>query len=222
MARTRRAMLAEHGGYQGYMILLDRLEYRATGGQNGYSWEADGWYGGDYDRLWVKTEGEGEFGRRPEATEIQALYSRAINPWFNFQGGVRYDARPGNDLAHLAIGVEGLAPYWFEVDAALFLSNRGDLTGRLEMTYDQRITNRLVLQPRAEFELAAQDVPEIGLTAGLSTIEAGLRLRYEIRPEWAPYLGISYERDKAESTALGHPGTDQDRWAALIGIRAWF
>jgi copper resistance protein B len=216
-------LIAEHGGYTGYMVLLDRTEYRAMDGRDGYAWDWESWYGGDYDRLWVKTEGEGEFGRAIEAAEVQALYSRAISPWYNLQAGVRYDVRPKPDRAHLVLGVQGLAPYWFEVDAAAFLSTKGDLTGRIEAEYDQRITNRLILQPRVEFDLAAQDVPELGIGAGLSSVEAGLRLRYEIKREFAPYVGVQYERRIGDSARFARAaGEDVGGWSFLLGWRSWF
>lgn len=223
MAAKRAVMLAEHGGYTGHMILLDRLEYRPARANDGYVWDGEGWYGSDYDRLWVKTEGEGAFGGRLESAEIQALYSRAIDPWFNLQAGVRYDIRPRPDRTYLAVGIQGLAHYWFNVDGALFLSDKGDLTARLEAEYDQRITNRLILQPRAELALAMQDVPERGIGAGLSSIETGLRLRYEIKREFAPYIGVTYERRVGDSVRFARTaGEDVGQLAALIGLRAWF
>jgi copper resistance protein B len=203
--------------------MADRLEYRVRDGRDGYAWEGDAWYGGDYNKLWFKTEGEGEFGEGVEGAEIQALFTRALDPWFNLQAGVRYDIRPKPDRAHLALGVLGLAPYWFEVDGALFLSEKGDLTARFEAEYDQRITNRLILQPRVEAELVAQDVRELGLGSGLSSLEAGLRLRYEIRREFAPYAGVKYERrfgDTARSARA--EGEGAGGWSLLLGIRAWF
>lgn len=224
MARKRQEeLIDEHGGYTGYMVLFDRLEYRGVDGRDGYAWDAEGWYGGDYDRLWIKTEGEGEFGGALESAEVQALYSRAIGPWFNLQAGVRYDFRPKPDRGHLVLGVQGLAPYWFEIDAAAFLSEKGDLTARFEAEYDQRITNRLILQPRVEFDLAAQDVPELGVGAGLSTVEAGLRLRYEIKREFAPYVGVQYERRLGDTADFARAaGEDVGGWAFLVGLRSWF
>lgn len=224
MAEKRtKHLIAEHGGYTGYMVLLDQLEVRVQDGRDGYAWEGDGWYGGDYDRLWLKSEGEGEFGGPLESAEVQALYSRALNPWFNLQTGVRYDIRPRPDRAHLVVGVQGLAPYWFEVDGALFLSDEGDLTARLEAEYDQRITNRLILQPRVELELGAQDVPELGAGSGLSSAEAGLRLRYEIKREFAPYIGVEYERRFGDTARFARAeGEKPGGWAFLIGLRSWF
>ena len=224
MAQKREEeLISEHGGYTGYMVLLDQFEARVQDGRDGYAWEGDAWYGGDYNRLWVKTEGEGEFGGSLESAEVQALYSRAIDPWFNLQAGLRYDIRPKPDRAHLVVGVQGLAPYWFEVDAAAFLSEKGDLTGRFEAEYDQRITNRLILQPRLEIELAAQDVPELGIGSGLSSAEAGLRLRYEIKREFAPYIGVEYERRFGDTARFARAeGEDVGGWAFMVGLRSWF
>lgn len=223
MAPVRAAIYAEHGSMRTSKPMLDRLEYRAMKGRNGYIWDGEGWYGGDYDRLWVKSEGGGSFGARLESAEIQALWSRAIDPWFNLQAGIRYDTGSRPDRTHLAIGVQGLAPYFFEIDAAWFLSDRGDLTARMEAEYDQRITNQLILQPRAEIELAAQNIRSAGVGAGLSSIEAGLRLRYEFVPEFAPYIGVEYERRLGKTADLARATGDGVGSVAFVaGVRAWF
>ncbi len=196
-------------------------------------WEGQGWYGGDYDRLSIKSRGEGGFGRSLDTVEVQALWSHAIDPWFNLETGLRYDARPDPRRAHLVIGVQGLAPYLFEVDAAAFLSNRGKLNGdavalealtaRLEAEYDQRITRRLILQPRGEINLAAQDDRSIGVGSGLSSIEAGLRLRYEIVPEFAPYFGAEYERRLGSTADFARRAGEGAGGGRLVaGVRAWF
>jgi copper resistance protein B len=223
MAPVRRAVYAEHGGMRSGKLLVDRLEYRAQDGHDGYAWEGEAWYGGDYDRLWLKSEGEGGFGEALESAEIQALWSHALDPWFNLQTGIRYDLRPRPDRAHLAVGIQGLAPYWFEVDVAAFLSDRGDLTARVEAEYDQRITNRLIAQPRAEIELSAQEVPAIGLGAGVSSIEAGVRLRYEFVPEFAPYVGVDYERSFGDTAGFARAAGERvGGWTFVAGLRAWF
>ena len=223
MAEKRaQKLVSEHGGFTGSNLLIDRLEARVQDGADGYAWDVQGWYGGDYDKFWLKTEGEGAFGEAVEAAEVQALYSRALDPWFNLQAGVRYDVRPRPDRAHLVLGIEGLAPYWFEVDGAFFLSDKGELSARLEGEYDQRITNRLILQPSVELEISAEDVPELGIGAGLSSVEAGLRLRYEIVPEIAPYVGAEYHRRLGDSADFARAaGEEVGGWALLLGLRFW-
>lgn len=222
-AKRQSALIAEHGGMTTGRVLIDRLELLARKGRDGYAWEGDAWFGSDYDKLWFKTEGEGDVGGRLEAAEVQALWSRAIRPFFDFQLGVRHDIRPRPDRTHLAVGIQGLAPYWFEIDAAAFLSTKGDLTARFEAEYDQRITNRLFIQPRVEFDLAAQDVPELGVGSGLSSAELGLRLRYQFVPEFAPYVGVGYERRFGDTARFARAdGEDVGGWSLLLGLRAWF
>ena len=222
-ARARDQFRDEHGNIVTSKIMIDRLEAKIRDGRDGYSWDGEAWYGGDIDKLWVKSEGEGDFGSSPETAEVQALWSHAIDPWFNLQAGVRYDFQPDPERAHLVLGVQGLARYWFELDGALFLSDEGDLTARFEAEYDQRITQRLILQPRVEFDLAAQDVPEIGIGSGVSTAEAGLRLRYEIVPEFAPYVGVQYERAFGDTRDYRRAaGEDTGGLSVLIGVRSWF
>ena len=223
MASARAAMIAEGGGMTYSQWMLDRLEYRAGKGADGYAWEGEGWIGGDINRFAVKSEGEGTVGGSLERAEVQALYSRAIDPWFNLQAGVRQDFGEGPDRSYAVIGIDGLAPYWFEVGAEAFLSTRGDAHLRLEASYDQRITQRLILQPAAEFNLAAQDVPELGIGAGPSDIELGLRLRYEIAREFAPYVGVNWERKLGDTADHARAAGDRPSATSLvIGLRAWF
>lgn len=222
--RKRQArLIAEHGGYVTGMFLADQLEYRARDGSDGYVWDVQAWYGGDYDKLWLKSEGEGAFSESPEEVEVQALYSRAIDPWLNLQAGVRHDFRPNPERTHLVLGIEGLAPYWFEIGGSLFLSDKGELAARFEAEYDQRITQKLILQPAVELDLSAEDVPELGIGSGLSTAEMGLRLRYEFVPEFAPYIGVEYERAFGDTADFRRSdGGDIGGWSVLLGIRSWF
>jgi copper resistance protein B len=223
MADAREELRREHGSIVTSKFLIDQLETRIRNGRDGYFLNAEAWYGGDINKLWLKTEIEGEFGHGPEQTEVQALYSRAIDPWWNLQAGVRYDFRPDPERAYLVLGIEGLAPYWFEVDAAAFVSNKGDVSARLEVENDLRLTQKLILQPRIEMDLAAQDVPEIGVGSGLSSAEAGLRLRYEIKREFAPYVGVAYERAFGDTADFRRAGGDKaGGWNFLVGVRAWF
>jgi copper resistance protein B len=222
MAPTRVELARENGGFAGSTIMLDRLEARVGKGSDAYLWDGQGWTGNDTDKLWIKSEGEGAFGDKIEDAEMQALWSHAIGPWFDVQAGVRYTIEPVA-RPHLALGVQGLAPYMFDVDAAAFLSDKGDLTARIEAEYDQRLTQRLILQPRVEFDIAAQDIPEFGIGSGPSKLEAGLRLRYEIVREFAPYVGVEWERKvggTADAARLA--GDDPSRVFLVIGVRAWF
>lgn len=221
MAQAREELRHEHGAMTASKFLLERLEAR-VGEEDGWLLDAQAWWGGDIDKLWLKSEGEGTFGERIEV-EVQALWSHAIDPWFDLQAGVRQDVRPGPDRTHLVLGLQGLAPYWFEVDGALFLSDEGELTARLEAEYDLRITQPLILQPRVEIELSAQDVPELGLGAGLGHAAAGVRLRYEVEPEFAPYVGLEYERAFGDTADFARAsGEEAGGWALLMGVRAWF
>ena len=223
MAPARERMHHEHGGMRLHQILFNLAEVQVRRGREGYRWDGEGWWGGDINRVVVKSEGEARFGRRVEVAEVQFLYSRAIGPYYDLQSGVRQDLGAGVRRTYASIGVEGLAPYWFETGGTLFVSDEGDVLARAEAWYDQRITQRLVLQPRVELNLAAQDVPEQRIGKGLSTAELGLRLRYEIRREFAPYLGISWDRkvgrtaDYARRYGDGRGGT-----AAVFGVRGWF
>ncbi len=224
MAPSRAQLARENGGMKTGMVLIERLEARipAEGGETGYVWDAQGWYGGDINRFVLKTEGEGELSGELEDAEVQALYSRAIGAFWDVQAGVRIDPEP-DTRTHLVLGVQGLAPYMFHVDAALFLSDRGDLTTRIEAEYDQRITQQLILQPRIEVEAAARDIPERGLAAGITKVEPGVRLRYEIVPEFAPYVGLEYEAKTFATADLARAeGEDPTGLKFLIGLRAWF
>lgn len=223
MGPARAQLRDEHGNIVMSKILIDQLEAQIRDGKDGYKWDGQAWYGGDIDKFWVKAEGEGAFGASPEQVEVQALWSHAIDPWFDLQAGARYDFRPDPERAYLVLGVQGLAPYWFEVDAAAFISDKGDISARFEAEYDLRFTQKLILQPRVEFDLALQDVPEIGVGSGLSTAEAGVRLRYEIMPEFAPYIGLEYQRAFGDTRDYRRlTGEDTGGIGFMVGIRTWF
>ena len=223
MAAARNRLRAEEGALMHYLFLADRLETAFGDGDERYAWDIEGWYGGDIHRMWLKSEGEGEPGGRIEDAEIQALYSQAISPFFDARFGIRHDVRPDPDRSYLAGGIHGLMPFVFEVDAALFLSEKGDLSGRVEAEYDLQIAQRLVLQPRIELEFAAQAASELGIGSGLNSIEAGLRLRYEIRREIAPYVGIAWERKLGETADFALlSGEDERSLQLVVGARFWF
>lgn len=223
MADARRQLRAEEGGARNSFVLADRLEAAFADGDAGYTWDAQGWYGGDIHKLWLKSEGAGEGGDGADSAEIQALYSRAISPFFDAQVGIRHDVRPEPDRSYLVAGMQGLLPYVFELDAALFLSDEGDLSGRVESEYDLQITQRLILQPRLEIDFAAQEVPELGIGTGLGSFEAGLRLRFELRREIAPYFGIAWERKLGDTAVFARAAGEQRSNVYLVlGARSWF
>jgi copper resistance protein B len=222
MAASREDLRRTHGDFPVFWFQGDRIEAQVRQGEDLYLWDIQGYYGTPTERLWFKSEGEGAFGSKPEYAEVQALYARAFAPFWDVQAGVRHDIA-GPDTTHAVIGVQGLAPYMFEVDAALFLSHRGDVTARIEAEFDQRITQRLILQPRVEANLSAQDIPELGIGAGLDQIEVGARLRYEIRREFAPYIGVEQSWRTGQGADFARlRGEDPSATSLVAGIRFWF
>lgn len=223
MERVRADLHKEHGGGTFHQVMFNLAEYQARKGGDGLRWDGEAWLGGDINRLVLKSEGEGAFHGGVDSAEIQALYSRAIDPYWNVQAGVRHDFQPNPSRTYATISIEGLAPYWFEIEAALFLSDKGDVLARAEGYYDQRITQRLILQPRVELNFAAQDVSENRIGSGLSNAELGLRLRYEIRREFAPYVGISHERKVGDTARYARAGGEGIQSTSFVlGIRTWF
>ena len=224
MAASRRALVRDNGDVRTTAVIIDRLEAGVGGDDETWLWDAQGWSGGDINRFWWKSEGKGDFDGGLEEAELQALYSRAVTPFWDVQAGVRQDFRPdGEDTTHLVLGLQGLAPYWWEVDAAAFLSTGGDLTARVEAEYDQRITQRLILQPRLEIDLSASDVPELEIGSGLSSVEAGLRLRYEFRKEFAPYVGLEWSRSFGDTADyIEARGGEAEDTRFVVGLKAWF
>lgn len=221
MRPSRRALQQMHGDYPLLWLQADRFETQIGDGADGYLWDVQGYYGGPTNRFWFKSEGEGGFGKPIDDAEFQVLYAQAIAPFFDVQAGLRHDVT-GPDTTYAVLGIQGLAPYMFELDAALFLSHRGDLTARVEAELDQRITQRLIVQPRAELNLSAQDVPQLGIGAGLDSIEIGVRLRYEIVREFAPYVGV--EQQWRTGRGAGYARAAGDGPSAtkfIIGVRLW-
>ena len=205
-----------------YFVLFDQLEWQLGDGPNGLSWDNKGWIGGDVNRFWFRTEGEGADGDLEDA-QAHALYGRAIAPWWDLVVGVRQDVRPGPAQTWAAVGIQGLAPYWFEVEATAYVGESGRTHFRFEAEYELLLTNRLVLQPLAEIEIYGKSDPVHGIGAGLSELDAGFRLRYELRREFAPYVGVTWNRkffgtaDFAEAAGEGARST-----RLALGVRMWF
>lgn len=211
-----------------WFLIFNNLEYQTNGEERPVAWEQEGWIGTDYNRIWLKTEGErATDGSGIGELEIQAVYSRLVSAFFELQAGVRYDRRigPGPDRsrAHLVVGYQGLAPYWFEVEPMLFISDGGDVSARLEASYDMLFTQRLILQPDVEINLAAQTVEEWGVGSGLSDVSFDLRLRYEIRHELAPYIGVGWSQKFGRTAELARAeGENVANLAFVAGLRLWF
>lgn len=221
MRESREVLAREHGGMDVFWLQGDRIELGFGKGRDTYLWDVQGYYGGDIDKFWFKSEGKGPFGGKIEDAEVQGLWSHAITPWFDLQAGLRQDLT-GPSRTHAVFGVQGLAPYFFEIDAAAFLSTKGELTARLEAELDQRVTQRLILQPRAELSLSAQDIPELGIGAGLDRFSLGLRLRYEITREFAPYVGIEQQWALGQSADFARAeGEPRSSTRLLLGLRFW-
>ena len=204
-------------------VQVEQAEYRySDDDEESFNWDAQAWIGGDLNKLLLKTTGEWTLGDDVEQAETQALYSRQISDFFDAVAGVRYDLEP-ESLAFGVIGVQGLAPYLFEVDAALFISEDADVTGRFEAEYEILVTQKLVLQPSFETNVGFEEVDGSGLGFAFDDVELGLRLRYEISREIAPYVGVSWERALGDAAdALDDAGEDVDSLAGVAGIRFWF
>lgn len=203
-------------------VLVDQLEQRWQDGEESVDWSAQAWYGGDYHKLWLKTEGEYRDDEIEEA-EVQLLYSRLISHFWDVQAGVRRDFRPEPARSYGVIGLQGLAPGLFELDLQGFLSTEGDVSARVEAEYDLLITQRLILQPALEINAAAQTVEELGIGSGINDVELGLRLRYEIKREFSPYIGVSWNKKLGNTADIAHrEGESTDDFAIVAGLRVWF
>ena len=157
-----------------------------------------------------------------EEAEVQVLWSRAISPYFDFQTGIRYDFEP-EGRAHGVIGLQGMAPYRFEIDTAAFLSDQGDMTASLEVEYEFALSQRLHLHPRVELGWSAQESNDLGLGEGFTNGEAGLRLSYDIIREFAPYIGVEWSGAFGETEdLLSAAGEKTDKTVFLIGVKTWF
>lgn len=223
MAAARHHLRHHHGGTRFTYFEAERLEFRRADGESEFLWDAQGWHGGDVNRFWVKTEGEAGLDGGGAHGEVQALYSRAVTRFFDLQAGVRRDIGEGPNRTHAVLGVQGMLPYLFEIDAALFVSGHGDATARIEGEYEFFLTQRLIFQPRTELSFAAQDIPALGIGAGLSSAAVGARLRYEIVREVAPYVGVEWTRKTGASADYARAaGDDPAALAFVAGLRLWF
>ncbi|MFZ7125528.1 MAG: copper resistance protein B [Desulfobacterales bacterium] len=202
----------------------DRLEYQSREGGPVLLWDVEGWVGRDFNKLYLESEGVWSIDDEEVAeAEVELLYGRTITSFWDLRVGVRHDFRPDPDRTFAALGVQGMAPYRFEVDATAYVSEDGDVSAGLEVEYDLLLSQRLILQPRLETGIAVQEVEEYGVGQGFTDIELGLRLHYEIRREFAPYIGVSWSRKLGETADLTEAeGGDIETTSFVAGVRFWF
>jgi copper resistance protein B len=205
-----------------YMLKIDKLEARKTDDGTLGAWDGYLWIGKDLNKAWIKTKGE-RTSQTTEVTEIQLLYSRAIDTNWDLQLGGRHDTYPDTERTWATIGLNGIAPYWFEIDAALFVEESGQKSLRFEAEYEFMLTQKWVLYPEIEVNWFSEDDDELGIGSGLAGVEAGLRLRYEITRQFAPYVGVNYERLLGNTEDIAQAAGEVTSETQLVaGLRFWF
>jgi copper resistance protein B len=207
--------------------LFDLIEYQRIRDVNAVRWDALAWIGGDTRRIWLKSEGQLYPSTQAGGeADVQALYGVLIAPFFDLQAGLRYEKhyeRNNPSRVFAVVGLQGLAPYRFEIEPTLFVSNKGKVSGRFTAAYDVLLTQRLILQLRVETEFAFQKDEEFGVDSGFNDAEFGLRLRYEVRRELAPYAGLSYrESFGATRSRVLREGGAPNELQLVAGVRVWF
>jgi copper resistance protein B len=201
--------------------ILEQFEGRANGSSVDFRYDGQAWYGTDDDKVLIKSEGQTGLGGKFTDGQHELLYDRAVSTYFDLQAGVRLDLDSGPARAWAALGIQGLAIDFFEVEATAYVSDRG-VAGRLKGSYDLPFTQRLILQPEAEINFYSAADKARGNVAGLSDIDAGLRLRYEFTRKFAPYLGVSYQGRFGQSRFGETDCRDSKSDVRLaFGIRAW-
>jgi copper resistance protein B len=205
-----------------YMLKIDKLEARNTDDGTLGAWEGYLWIGKDLNKAWIKTRGE-RTSETTEVAEIQLLYSRAIDANWDLQLGGRHDRYPDTERNWATIGFNGISPYWFEIDTALFVGENGQKSLRFEAEYEFMLTQKWVLAPEIEVNWFSEDDDELGIGSGLAGVEAGLRLRYEITRQFAPYVGVNYERLLGDTEDIAEAaGEDTSETQLVAGLQFWF
>ena len=212
----------EHAPEVNFRVLFNRFEWQDADSGSAFAWENRTWVGSDLNRLWIRSAGERIAGTTHSA-DVELLYGRSVGAWWDVVGGLRHDFKPGSSRTRAAFGVQGLAPYWFEVSATAYLGEDGHVAASVEVEYELLLTNRLILQPVLELELHGTDEPERRIGSGLSSAEAGVRLRYEVSRKFAPYVGVTTERLYGETARLHRQAGGDARETRLVaGVRWWF
>ncbi|KRD39742.1 copper resistance protein CopB [Lysobacter sp. Root916] len=203
-------------------VLFDRLEVGDTDHGRSEAWEATAWFGSDLNRVWLRSEGERE-GGATAAADLEVLYGRSVTPWWDVVVGLKHDFKPGRSQDWLAVGVQGMSPYKFEVQATAYVGASGRVAANVEAEYDVLLTNRLILQPLVELDFNGSQDTRRGIGSGLSTLEAGLRLRYEFSRRFAPYVGVVHERSFGNTAELRRDeGEAREDTRVVAGVRIWF
>jgi len=201
--------------------LFDQFEAR-IGTEDSFRWDGEAWVGTDTNRLWLKSEGTVTKGQVGDGSH-QALYDRPISTYFDVQAGIRYDIDSGPSRGWAALGIQGLAPQWFDVALTAYASDSGHFAARLETFYELLLTNRLILEPQIELNFYSKSDPGRGTGSGLSDLDAGLRLRYEFTRKFAPYIGVVFEDKFGGSAAFARrQGETVNDVRFAVGIRSWF
>jgi copper resistance protein B len=204
-----------------YHLLFDQLEGHTNGPNNEFRWDGEGWVGLDMNKLWFKSEGFVEHGRMSDGDQ-EVLYDRPIPRlrYFDLQVGARYDLDSDPGRTWGAIGIEGLAPYFFEFAPTFYFSNRDFFASRIEGSYDILVTNRLIVQPQFELNFYSKSNPSRGIGSGLSELDTGLRIRYEISRKFAPYIGFAYTGNFGETAKFTREGGGNPGF--IFGVRLWY
>ena len=203
-------------------IMIEQLETRITDGDDPTVLEGTVWIGKDLEKLVIKIDAE-QVKNETEELELQALYSRAVDPYWDFQIGIRQDQKPAPNKNWLALGFQGVAPYWFEIDSTLFIGEKDQVGLRFTAEYEWMITQRWVLAPEAVINIHSKDEEARGIGSGLSNTQVGLRLRYEVRREFAPYIGINWSNKYGNTATFAkNEGEEVSSTQIVAGIRAWF
>jgi copper resistance protein B len=204
-----------------YFVLFDQLEWETGGGRRGFGWDTKGWVGRDSDRLWFRTEGQRDGSTTADA-QTHLFYGHQFSPWWDVVAGVRQDFAPGPAQTWAAVGIQGLAPVWFDVEATAYLGANARNHYRLETEYQLLLTNRLVLQPQAEIEIYGKPDLEHDRDRGLATLDVGLRLRYLVRRELAPYVGVVWHQKHFGTADIARAKGESTGGARLaVGLRFW-
>ena len=211
-----------HDGTLHGFLLVDQLEWRRARAEDELAWKVEGWAGSDLNRLWLRAEGE-HTSSDTESAVIEVFYGRSVTPWWDLLVGLRHDAAPGPSRNFAAIGLQGLAPQWFETSLTAYVREGGHAGLQLEVEYELLLTNRLILQPLLEVALWSRDDPERNIGSGLGRAEGGLRLRYEITRRFAPYIGVSHARAFGDTADLWRADSGHRHATSITaGLRFWF